>query len=312
MFNEDLKKDFIEYKEKESVTPVNYLTRMFNKTAEIEVESKQDASQWNLNHIMEYYKKLGSTSVDSLVVANGYLGKYTDWMMRNGKVKSGDNPYNGIRRDMLEECLDKDAMYRQYMTEDVFKEGLGELLNPCDQFILVCLWEGIKGKGFEDIWRLKLNDISDDSVWIEKAGCYSPVRPWLRKYAKMSADEFEYQSMGDERLVVLKLFGEPDQIIKQLSTSQGLDVSDHPVMVQRQNKNIYRKMMRITSYLGWNGVHPKNVLVSGQMNYVELLAQQNNITPSQVLQDELMRHEVEQKYKKIKSEEEFLSLMDHR
>ena len=76
-YNTDLKIQYIEEKSKEVIIPNNYLECQFNKTNKLESELDKDLSNFTVYEIIEYYKMLNVSSLDTLFPMNSQFSMYT-------------------------------------------------------------------------------------------------------------------------------------------------------------------------------------------------------------------------------------------
>lgn len=311
MYNDEIKKQYIEYKESSVITPKNYLNRVFNDVGNAEKELECDLACWDESHIFQYYIDRHETSAAGLIAMHGRLAEYVDYVRRHKLLKVDENAFENITNDALRECLDTELAREQYINKEQLIHDVRYLDNPVDQFVIYCLWEGIKGKGFEHIWRLKLDDIYRDHVIINGQEIET-MDDSLFKASNESVKEYYYYQYGDGE-VTLQMYGAPDQIIKCVGKKQVLEISDDPVMVARQNKNIFRKYERSAETMGWERVRPRTLMISGQIEYAKRLADKKDISLEELLHKKEYLERINKKYRdvKIKNINEFLMLAEH-
>lgn len=310
MYNEENKRKYIDYKKSKATLPENYLERLFDETENIEVSYECDVAGLDVPVILEYYKSKSTPSLQSLVIMNGRLSEYVDYSIRAGLIKSSKNSFNDITTDLLKACVDEEKSQQRFLSYKQFIEDINCLNNYVDQFVLYALYEGIKGRGFEQIWKLELKDITQKECHLCNGKIIDLMSSRLYHLANESAKSFFYYTYGKSD-ASLQMYGEPDQIIKMTNSRQHMIVSDDPVMVDRQNRNIFRKFERAAGAVGWEFVKPRTLLVSGQIEYARRMAEQNNIDIEKLLNDVELFNTLQNRFIKIASKEEFLDAYNY-
>ena len=304
MFNAEEKEKYIGYKEAQATLPNNYLNRLFKDTEDIEYDLSIDVSDWDEPIIIEFYKRKNSSSLHSLEVMNGRLAEYTDFLNR-AKGNHSVNRFNNITIDVLKTCIDEEKSKKRFLTRNDFYLSLNLLDNAVDKFVLTALFEGIKGKGFEQIWRLQLKDISQDQVVLCNGKTIDLMDSKLYYYAHESAESEFYYTYGKTDAAV-RMIGSPDQIIKATTIRQNLEISDDPVMIARQDKNIFRKFERAANEIGWMEVKPRSILISGQIEYALRLSKKYEIDIDKLIETNELFKRLCNRFINIASKNEFL------
>lgn len=304
MFNPEEKQKYIAFKESQATLPEKYLDRLFESTKEIEYDLKVDVAEWTEPVIIEYCKNRRSPSLSSLVVMCRRLGEYADFINRLNK-NNQPNKYNNITTDVLRSCIDEEKAQRRFLSRNEFYLDLNILDNAVDKFVLTALFEGIKGKGFEEIWRLQLKNITQSKVITHNGRVIELLDSKLYYLAHEAAEAEFYYTYGKGDAAT-KMIGEPDQIIKATNKKQHLEINDDPVMISRQDKNIFRKFERAANECGWEYVKPRTLLLSGQIEYTKRTADKHGISVEEAIYRRDVFDEVQKRYIKITDKEEFL------
>lgn len=160
MFNEERKMRFIEERKDEAVLPAGYLENQFNKVKDMETELNKDLCNFTAYEIKEYYKMLGIASIQSLTVMNSQFSLYTNWCLQHNLVKDNQNHFLEITYDMLNDCINKALLDMKVVTRQTIISWINKLENPQDKFIILALFEGIKGKEKCELAKLRPEDIS--------------------------------------------------------------------------------------------------------------------------------------------------------
>lgn len=164
MFNEETKQRFIAERNAEVVLPKNYLEIQFSKAEDTERELDKDLCNFNLYEIKEYYKLLGTSSVGVLKVLNSQFSLYTQWCINHGLVKDNQNHFNEMTEANFDDCINKALMDEKILTRETIMSWVAECINPSEKYILLALFEGICGKQYCEITKLRPEDIDGNTV----------------------------------------------------------------------------------------------------------------------------------------------------
>lgn len=162
IYNKELKLQYIKEKNQEAVLPSNYLENQFFKVSEMEREINKDVSNFTVYEIIEYFKLLNLTSLESLKVMNSEFSMYTQWCLQKSLVVDNQNHFLEITNDILADCLNKAILNMKIISRDTILSWTEQLPNPKDQFVLLGLFEGLKGKDFCELAKLREQDIDDN------------------------------------------------------------------------------------------------------------------------------------------------------
>ena len=163
-YNEELKKRYVNEKEKTLSVSSNYIDVQFRKAAEMEYEFNKDLSNWTVYEIIEYYKILNMTSFESLLCLNSTLSLYTQFCIENNLVRDNQNHYLECTKEVLLGCLNKAIISKKIVERETVLKWVDELPNPKDKFILLSLFEYGKSKDFKDIVYAKPQDVIENKL----------------------------------------------------------------------------------------------------------------------------------------------------
>lgn len=164
MYNEEYKRRFIAERNEEAILPMNYLNLQFEKVSEMETRLNKDVCNFTYYEILEYYKLLNTSSTNLLRVLNSQFSIYTQWCLQQNLVIDAQNHFLEIRTSDYEKCMSKVLFNKQIIPASIIMEWVNELSNPKDQFILLGLFEGIKGKDFCELANLRPEDVQGNTA----------------------------------------------------------------------------------------------------------------------------------------------------
>lgn len=265
MFNSEYKKAFIQ--EKSEVTfPYNFLQRTFENAAPFEEKWERDLSNWNSKEIIEFYKYLGSSSTKVLENINGVFKDYTQYCLSRHIVEDMQNHYLEFRYDELSKYTNKLYKNDIYTREEVLYI-VNRLKNPCDSFIILALFEGIKGNSLNEIINAKLSDINGNIITL-CTGRELEISDELVDLAKKSESKYSYYDIltGTEYM----LENSTDVIVK-FKDSLNKNVKDIIFY-----KRLYMRFRQITEYFkGEYNISISGIFESGRINYIKSLMQKD-------------------------------------
>lgn len=288
MYNEEVKRDYILKKDSEIILPNNYLNRLFTNIAVYEKELGKDACNFTAYEILEYYKILNLSSFDSLVVMNSQLSNYTQWCLQRNLVKDNQNHFMEITLEQIKKCINKVMFDRKIITREMLLNWCEELPNPKDQFILLALFEGIKGKDFCEIVKLKPEDIKGNIASL----CTNrevEISDRLIKIINECLEEKRYYSISGNGVKEMTLI------------YNGYIVKDYPNVKENVSdfqlgRKIYNSIIRSLSYVGVSQfVSANNIFESGKIYMIKKRSKELNMNPKEYLYSNKIE-EVEKKY----------------
>ena len=248
----------------------NFLTRLHS----YESIKQKDACDFNKFEIQEMYKFLNYMSFESLFIDNNNLKNYTNWCMTQGLVTDGINHYKDFDGEELMRCVNLQQVQNSILTRDEVLTGIQQLQNDRDRFIILALFEGIRGKRFEDLVMLKMSDIDGLTAHLQ-SGKIVEISQRLLSLAEASVDAEEYIVA---RKPPVPIYG--DKIVKVLGKRyfSGFDYMNE--------QNLYRVVERCIDEIGWSGrVSTNSIFVSGAIHMVKELAKEHSISSLDVVED---------------------------
>lgn len=186
MYNANDKNNYIEYKKNTAVLPQNYLIRLFDRTCEYESRYGKDVSNFSVDQIIDMYKSMNIFQIETLTNINSQLGNYTQWCLENSLVNDSQNHYSEFSYASLRPYVNVSHVANGIITKKEFLSYLRKLSNASDKFILLCIFEGIRGVDYSEVRQIKIEDFNGNILHlqggrIDKLGDYD-------RYIKVSDD----------------------------------------------------------------------------------------------------------------------------
>ena len=286
-YNEELKKRYINEKEKSLSISSNYIDVQFRKAAEYEYEIDKDISNWTVYEIIEYYKILNMTSYEALMCLNSTFSQYTQFCLENSLVKDNQNHYLECTPQLLSGCINKAILDKKIVDRDTVLKWVDELPNPKDQFILLSLFEYGKSKDFTDIIYARPQDVHGNTLRLTDRTVV--ISDKLIDIVESCQIENVYHSMTGKGVKDMPLI-DHGYIVKSYP-NQNISLSDF-----QKGRNIYITCQRIFNYLGvgeW--MSPNAIAESGKLYIIKQKASELNMSATDFIYSNHIK-EVEQQF----------------
>ena len=277
MYNEVIKKRYIQEKESNTSIPDKYLERLFNKTKIFEESLNKDISCFTAYEIIDFYKTISISTFETLLVMNNHLSLYTQWSLQESLVPDCQNHYAEIKNDTLLQCINTVKLDKSIITRKELYEWLAKLDNPGDKFVMLCLFEGIKGKDFCEISNLKISDFSGNKVNL-CTGREIIVSDKLVELANETDQTYVYYSVNKTSQKEYPLEDEGYILKKYHNCKDGVDA-------YQRGRRIYQKLLRnFTEVLDSKEYMKPNALtISGMIEFINIRSEQLRITAREYL-----------------------------
>lgn len=158
LYNGELKEQFIDEitNNKDSKNTYYYL---FLRTSKIEKEENKDLFEMTTDELEGVFYSLKARSVDTATNYISTIYKYLEWCIGNGYCKSNLKDFELNIRKYAEKFVSK-ALKVYYTREELF-EYFKDIEYLGDQVILLCMFEGIRGKNNSEIMNMKIEHLKE-------------------------------------------------------------------------------------------------------------------------------------------------------
>ena len=165
--NENIKSAYLIYRNK-SFKYSDTIERVFRKLSVKEDEYGKDLCMFNVKEIVESYEFIQTTSFNSLSNINSQILSYASWCLKNRKqfpelTEYKKNNYESIHSDDIHAIVGTEEA-SHIITRKQVLDMAKQLPNASDSFILLCLFEGIRGKDYSEIREIKWEDFNGNML----------------------------------------------------------------------------------------------------------------------------------------------------
>lgn len=169
---------------------------LFRRSAPFERELQKDLYDFSASEIIEFYKSLFSSSLESLMVMNNQYKIYTDDALSNGLVRDNQNHYAEIDLKILNSCVNTRLLNDKIVTREqlinVLNDGAA-VENVSDKVLALAIFEGIGGKDLIELSSLEPEDINQQTNMVSlSTGRELEISDQLKYWCLDSADEYTY------------------------------------------------------------------------------------------------------------------------
>ncbi len=302
MYNKEIKERYI--KEKTAAVTIDkyYLNNLFKMTSQFEEELNKDVCNFTTSEIENMYKTNDYYSYSTIIVTNTELSQYTNWCLNQGLLIDSQNHFLEFDRTRMSGLINKSVRDARIISRDTILKWCEELPNPSDSFLLLALFEGIRGKTYSELFALEGKDINvkDGTIFIAGRNKYVGFSKKLCYLGVDSANEIEYVGLTDagETKRTTKLVNS-DLVIKEFPNWS--ETVSNPV----RGKRISMRIMRIFDYLGvaeWMKLQA--VVDSGVIDMITRESEKRGISRIEYCENYL--DEVGEQYNKVMVKSVFL------
>ena len=282
--NKRIKEEFIEeyVSNKQGDEVIKEFTRnrlnnlFFNKVNVSEEMYQKDASTFTKSEIMQMLMRIQSVSVSTLRGYKTFLTQYTYWATDKGINSTGINMYEEITTDDLASCVPRQVSANRIISEERLDEMLHEMMNPSDQYVILGLYEGIRGENFCELLNLHEEDINvhDKTFYLRDTGRTIHVSARLINYALAAINTYDYDGCAVEggKIVHANLDRSDDTPIKGRVSSLGNDETKRVLRVTRRVRKLKKYFDNATE------ISVPRLYVAGFVNKTKAIMQEKNVS----------------------------------
>ena len=204
-----IKKDFIASK-KNSRFVYDWLSHV----SEYEDVIGKRVTEWDKADALQFYKEQKMEYIETLYRVNALLQSFINYCMSREYVK--ENVFFGITIPELVSVLNLEIIRKKMISREMLLNLIQALLNPCDKFMILALFEGVRGKNGLGLLEAKISNIKDGVLTLLD-GSEIKISNELVEIAKISSETYEYVSNpvnGTARVYQMEY--DPDKIIKTM------------------------------------------------------------------------------------------------
>jgi hypothetical protein len=296
MYNEKIKNQFIEEKKRVAVIS-NNLTDIFNLAQAREERLGRDLCEWTSEEIIDFYKYMGSKSVQTLIVTNNLLTMYCNWCLQNGLVRDNQNHYLEINSVSLTKCVNTGELNDAIITREFLLNKIQLLGNYCDQFLLLALFEGINLKN-DRIMKVKTSDL-DGNILHLVDGIDVEISDDLQRLMTLANSENVYKGIGNSDKKNEYEYVPNDTVLRPYIYRGNVYDDAFHIVGQRFRKSI--------KYINMNTTI-KMLSESGRIDFIKRFAARKGIDPFDVIKIKEYREENEELYGMIQNKKIYLEV----
>ena len=301
MYNSEIKQRYIEKKESDTIISDGALDNLFNRTMEFEENFGKDLSCFTYYEIEEMYKTWNSSSFNTLQVQHSSLTMYTDWCINNSLVVDFQNHFREFNREKLTNCLNLVVFNSRVFNREQILEWCNDVYtkNPSDAFILLALFEGIRGDNYSDIANLKMSDFNAEELTVRL--------PYNKKTVKISQQLYNYAKKADETLVYHSLLSNAefpllnDDLIIKNKYNAVMGANE-----KNRNRRVEKRVKQMAEYFGLDNILTTKALIeSGVLYYVIQKCKETGLEPYECIKRYGEEIEYQFDYKIIRTNRRF-------
>lgn len=276
VYNQETKERFLNSIDLDQYPP-RWWERVFEKTYIFEKEKRKDLYDFTVPDILEFYKFLDIGTFSPLMIYNINLLKYGQWALNESLICDGQNHFDEITNEVLSTCVSKVKIEQSILSYDRFIDLIRRrIVNDQDKYIFFCLFEGIKGKNYQEIVDLKMEDIDENELMVTlSSGRKVYVPEEFIDICKKADAQTEYYNLPD--LEIVRPLIPSNTILKEKSNSRGIDI----------NRTVHNTISRNINYIDdlTDVVTAKSIRDSGMIHYLKRRADKLDITVVELLYD---------------------------
>lgn len=274
MYNEEIKRLYVNNIKVKA--PEHFICKSFIRSGEIEKEIGKDLYDFDCSEIKNLYKTFKIKTLEMMKLVHSIFSKYVNWCIEN-EYSSNCNNYYKLTLDDLYECIDKEKFMSSVVSREKVLEWCDMLFNPRERFILLGLFEGLKGKNYRDFTTLHQKDIDGNTITLNDGKRVIEVSDELIQIIVDNIFTYTYFDSDGDVKDNLVLVDNDGYILKNHITAQYDDLERKG----RRVSNSFTKFMY--RLIGENSISTTDIVNSGKVHFIKCRAKELNITPEEYI-----------------------------
>lgn len=295
MYNSKRKEQYLREKADKAVV-ANNIYSIFSMAEKREEMYGRDLAEWSSKEIIDLYKYLSSSSVQSLIFVHSQLTSYAQWCIMNGLVKDNQNHYTEINSSTLLKCVDTETIEKMIISREELLKEIQELPNYTDRFMFLGIFEGITMKN-HNLSNVKISDLNGNVVKLSD-GTELPISNELVNIMHVAAEETTWISMGKREKEYQLVEG--DTIIRPINAPNG--VTENITIM------IGGRIRRCAKFLGRPKITIKMLAESGRIDFIKRKAAEYGIKTEDMVFGSTHSLEQEKIYGKVQNKSIYMSM----
>ena len=293
LYNEELKTVFVNENYKESTRM--HILRLFSHAYDMEVALDKDLANFNFNEVEELLKSLNRKTVQSVYGAVSFFRKYVDYAIVKGYVPTRINYFKLLRgsemlnkyvNEVAKNIIDKNSeeTLGSYITRKELHRVMDFCINPQDGAIFGLLFEGGYGVELEELRNLKRQDcnLNTGEITFTRVVYDGEVETISKR--KIIIEDMQILSVIEDA-INQKTYEKNNGINKKLRTPR-FDLAENDYVFRVSGKkedspiktlNINNRLKKIATLYDNPFLNPKNIWISGQIDFAKKLMKELNL-----------------------------------
>lgn len=277
-YNPEIKKEFL--KGIDSDISRYIFSSKLEVIAKEEMSIDRDLYDMNLEEIEEVMLSLESSTSTAAYGNAIRIKEYLEWAFDRKLRKNDIHPLSS--KNLVEWSKQFVLRYtRSFFTQAEIYEMCNALENYVDKALLLAIFEGIGGKGYSELLKLRVADMFEYDgnnfvKLINKDGSdrIIGISSILANYIKAADGESEYQSAGGYGALSRSEYVDSPFVFKKVKKGKQVDGLD--------NFYVVRKFAAFKKFFGLTYIRAKDVSYSGMMSMANDRIKENNLLTREV------------------------------
>lgn len=277
-YKEEQKQRYLKTCNYEEVTkPV--IETIFNACEPVERSNKKDISEFSMDEIVDFLKKMNANSRGYLNTACSYLENYYTWCLRQGLISDVDNKFSIENTKLIiESIIPKERLDNRYFNKTQLLIYLKKIYAPENKFIVYSFFLGITE---EELVNIKESDVNkeDMCVYLFTGRTLTVDRLWMNLMELTHTQEY-YDSDGklnsSNRRIDLYFYNKSEYVLKYTIRNDNKPLASTVITtrmrtIKKQTENEYLSV--------------RNIQVNGLVNYIKDKYYEQGITLESAITD---------------------------